>query len=411
MLLPAMSRVLFVAPFALETTMRFVRAAAALPDVQLGLVTQEAYERLPADLRPQLAGFERVTNAENVPELHHAVRKLAHGMHGVDRLIGILEQLQVPLAVVRAELGIEGISVDAAQKFRDKALMKDSFRAAGVPCAAHRRCHEAADARAFASSAGFPLVAKPIAGAGSKNTARLEDAEQLDAWLRSYPPSGDAPLMLEEFVTGREFSFDTMTIRGRHALHSVTEYFPTPLEVMENPWIQWCVLLRREMDRPEYAPILDAGPRALDALGMHTGLTHMEWFRKPDGSIAISEVAARPPGAQFCSLLSYCYDTDFYRAWADAVSRDRFDVPARRFAVGAAFLRGQGRGKVRHVAGIEEAKRELGGLVVEARLPKVGQAQASSYEGEGFVILRHEDSQIVEEALARLVRTIRIELG
>ena len=33
--------VLFVAPYAMETTMRFVRAAANLPNVRLGVVSQQ----------------------------------------------------------------------------------------------------------------------------------------------------------------------------------------------------------------------------------------------------------------------------------------------------------------------------------------------------------------------------------
>jgi hypothetical protein len=37
---------------------------------------------------------------------------------------------------------------------------------------------------------------------------------------------------------------------------------PSPLEVMENPWIQWCVLLPRHIDSPEYASIRDVGFRA-----------------------------------------------------------------------------------------------------------------------------------------------------
>ena len=59
-----------------------------------------------------------------------------------------------------------------------------------------------------------------------------------------------------------------------------------------------------------------AGHRALAALGMGTGLSHTEWFRRADGSIAISEVGARPPGAQFTTLMSYAHDVDFYRACA-----------------------------------------------------------------------------------------------
>ena len=180
---------------------------------------------------------------------------------------------------------------------------------------------------------------------------------------------------------------------------------------METPWIQWCVLLPREISGPEYRDIHVAGRAALDALGMQTGLTHMEWFRRRNGSIAISEVAARPPGAQFTTLLSYAHDLDFYRAWARLVAFDQFEPPARPFAAGAAFLRGQGNGVVRAVRGVEALRAELGSLIVESKLPRVGQTPSSSYEGEGFIILRHPDTDVVREGLARIVSTLRVELG
>ena len=44
--------------------------------------------------------------------------------------------------------------------------------------------------------------------------------------------------------------------------------------------------------RPMHAKI----GAALDALGMTTGLSHMEWFRRTDGSVAVSEVAPDPEG-------------------------------------------------------------------------------------------------------------------
>jgi len=58
------------------------------------------------------------------------------------------------------------------------------------------------------------------------------------------------------------------------------------------------VVLPREVDHPMFDDIRDSATAALQALGQTTGLTHMEWFRRADGSIAISEVASRPPGAQ-----------------------------------------------------------------------------------------------------------------
>ena len=55
------------------------------------------------------------------------------------------------------------------------------------------------------------------------------------------------------------------------------------------------MLLPRHVDGEAYADIRDLGTRAVVALGQHTGLSHLEWFRRGDGSVAISEVGARPP--------------------------------------------------------------------------------------------------------------------
>src|SRR3954462_2177304 len=49
----------FVAPYLLEATARFVRVAAELPDVRIGLVTCEPVDRIPPDLRARLAAHWR----------------------------------------------------------------------------------------------------------------------------------------------------------------------------------------------------------------------------------------------------------------------------------------------------------------------------------------------------------------
>ena len=46
----------FVAPYLLDTTTRFVEAAAALPGTRLALVTCEPADRLPPQLKENLAG-------------------------------------------------------------------------------------------------------------------------------------------------------------------------------------------------------------------------------------------------------------------------------------------------------------------------------------------------------------------
>lgn len=416
-----MPNVVFVAPFFMDATLRFVEAAVSVVHARVALISQDPASKLPAALRARLADHERVADGLDPQHIATAVRALSARLGPVHRVLGTLEQLQVPLAQARAALGIEGLSVEAAQNFRDKSRMKTVLHANGLPCARHHLAASAAEAWAFAAQAGYPLVVKPPAGAGSRDTFRVDDAASLQQALAVLPPRADCPTLLEEFVQGDEHSFDSVMLGGRMVWHSVSRYFPTPLDVLRNPWIQWVVILPREIDGPEYDPIRAAGERALRVLGMRDGLSHMEWFRRHDGSVAISEVGARPPGAQFTTLMSYAHDIDMYKAWAHLMIHDEFTPPPRLYAAGAAFLRGQGagHGRVTAIHGLEQAQRELtplaaqthAALVVESKLPREGQAASGTYEGDGYIIVRHPETRVVEEALRHIVSTIRVELA
>src|SRR5205085_7959449 len=102
---------------------------------------------------------------------------------------------------------------------------------------------------------GYPLVVKPPAGAASQATHRADNADALRAVLAAMHPSEATPVLLEEFITGDEHSFDTFTLDGRPVFHSLTRYLPQPLDVVRNPWIQWRVLLPREIDDARYDDI------------------------------------------------------------------------------------------------------------------------------------------------------------
>lgn len=398
----------FAAPLLSENAMGMVRAAASLEGVQLAVITHDPAEKL-GELRDTVAHW-RVSNVLDTNQLVWAAEELARRHGAIDQLFGAYEQLQVPLAEARGRLGVRGMSVEAATNFRDKAQMKTVLRANGLPCARHALARSLADAAAFAESSGFPMVVKPPSGAGAQQTFRADDMDTLRKALAAAPPTAATPVLMEEFVVGVEHSFETISVDGKAVWHSLTHYYPTPLDVLRNPWIQWCLVLPREVDGPQYDDIRQAARHALEVLGMDTGLSHMEWFRRADGSIALSEVAARPPGAQITTLMSVAHDIDIVKAWARLMIFNTFDIPERRYAAGAAFLRGQGQGRVKAVHGIDQVKAELGEVVVSAKIPKAGDESSSSYEGEGWVIVRHPETRVVEKAVARIVALVKVEL-
>ncbi|PYP16471.1 MAG: hypothetical protein DMD54_10050 [Gemmatimonadetes bacterium] len=402
--------VFFAAPILSENASRMIAAVVALPGVRVGVISQAPLDDLPPALRSQV-GHWRVPDVLHTGQLMDAVTQLEARVGRVDRLLAAYEQLQVPLAEIRELRGITGMRVAAAHNFRDKARMKSLLREAGLPCARHRLAATREDAAAFAREIGFSLIVKPPSGAGAQATSRVDDLPALLAAVDAAAPGPDRPVLLEEYVTGDEHSFETVSIGGRAVWHSLTHYYPSPLEVLRNPWIQWCLVLPREVEEPQYDDIRSAAFRALGVLGMETGLTHMEWFRRPDGTIAISEVAARPPGAQIMTIISRAHDFDAVAAWARLMVFGDFAAPPRQYAVGAAYLRGQGNGRVRAIRGLDQVQHEIGSLVVDAKLPTPGQTPTGSYEGEGFVILRHPETAVVQRALQRLISLVRVELA
>ncbi|HSD88538.1 MAG TPA: ATP-grasp domain-containing protein, partial [Kofleriaceae bacterium] len=381
-----MRNVVFVAPFPLETTLRFARAVAHLAGVRLLGISQEPPGG--AD-RGMYADLVTVSDALDTRQLVEATRLLERRHGRIHRLVGILEPLQLQLAEVRAAMGISGTSPETADLFRDKSRMKDELRRHGLPCARHRLIRSWDDAEDFVREVGLPLVLKPLAGMGCKSTWRISSPGDLRGALTALHASPERPALAEEFLRGREFSFETITVGGNVLFQSASRYYPTPLEVMETPWIQWVVVLPRVIDGPDFADARALGVKAVKALGLDTGMTHMEWFRRDDNSLAIGEIAARPPGANIVRMNSFAHDVDMYRAWARAVVDDAFDGPyERRYAVGCAFLRGIGRGRVVDVRGVDRANERVGHLVVDSKLPARGTPKSDSYEGDGFVIVR-----------------------
>ena len=403
--------VIFVCPVFSPAATQMIEAVLDVANVRLGVIAQQPLAALAPNVAARLAAHWQVDDVTNAASLEHAVEALASAHGAIARCFGAYEQLQQPLAFVRERLGIPGLTSAAAHNFRDKARMKDALRAAGVPVARHKLVTSREDALEFIAEVGYPIVLKPPAGAGAIATQRIRDVASLDLMLANFRATAGNPMLAEEFLRGTEYSLETVSLNGDAIWHSITRYSPTPLDVVENPWMQWTVLLPREIDTPEFDDIRAIGAKALTALGMGTGVSHCEWFRRDDGSVAISEIAARPPGANITTMISRANDIDFVAAWVRLMINGTFEAPERRYAVGTAFLRGQGTGQVRSVEGLDAVQAQFGSLICDSRLPYPGQHPTGSYEGEGFIIVRHPDSTVVQDALQRIVSLVRVRLA
>jgi biotin carboxylase len=406
--------VAFLAPVLLPNTLRYARALAGLEDVVVALISSQDRASLRAVdpwLSDRVDAVVAVTDPTRAQDVIEATQALQERWGRVDRLLGVLEQLQVPLGAARTACGVPGMSLEVAKNFRDKARMKDVLRAAGLPVARHRAVESLAQARAFAAEVGFPLVLKPLEGVGAKATWRVRDDNELVQVIAALAPSAEEPAQAEEFIVATERTFEAVLIDGEPVWWSGTHYQPTPLRVLETPWEQYTVSLPRAVTSPwtEFAPI---GVAAVKALGLVTGLCHMEWFQRQDGSFVIGEVGARPPGVHIMPLMSAVHNTDMVANWVRLMVHGTFEARPRVRSAGAVFFRAQGQGeRIASITGLDEAQAQVGHLVIDRSLPVVGARPTGHYEGDGWAIVQAETDAEVQNALGVLVRTVRVELG
>lgn len=405
-----MQHVVFLIPYFGDNARRYLRALLGVEGAAVSIVHQQRMDALPDPERLALAGHAHVQDPLDDTQVTEACRRLQKQVGPIDRIVGMLEQCQAALAAARQALGVPGLWVEAARNFRDKDRMKAVLREAGLPVARSRRVERNTDLLAFAAEVGFPLVVKPLEGLGSKATARVRSGDELGALLAQMNPGADNVWQAEEFVAGHENTLEAITVSGRTVWWSGTWYRPGPLTVLENPWIQYAVQLPRVEDSPEHVAFAPVNERALAVLGQKDGISHMEWFHRADGSVVISEVAARPPGVHIVPMMGHAHEMDMFHQWAELSVWERFVGKPRVASVGTAFFRSQGGGeRIVRVRGLEEAQKEVGAHVIDRQLPKVGQARAQGYEGEGWAMVKHENTAVVRHALERLVALVRVD--
>lgn len=404
--------VVYVSPLIRDDIDSFLRALLRIDGLRLALITQDRLERLAHDVASSLLASERVADILDMGQLHSALQGLQQRFGRVHRLLGVNEQIQVPLAELRERFEIHGMSAEAAVNFRDKARMKYLFEENGVLCARSGCATSAEEVARFVERVGLPIVLKPLAGAATQSTFRATDGSSLAQALASNPPSPDNPVLLEEFVTGEERTLETLSLNGVPLWHSVTQYSPTALHAVETPWIQWCLLTPTDPVEAGLPEIQEVGERAIAALGVDTGMTHLEWFRQSNGRVVVGEVAARPPGSQIFKAANYAYDICMYTLWTRLVVLGEFAPPpaTRRYAVGSVFLRGHGGSRIARTHGLEQALAHLGEMVVEGRTPRPGEPAHATYTGNGYVQIRHPQTSVVRDGLQYLMDNVRVEL-
>jgi biotin carboxylase len=384
--------VLFLSPGYPPEMPKFVRGLAQTGAWVIGLGDQPR-DALPREAREALAGYVQGPGFADEEALVGKAREIAQHVR-IDRVISMWEPLMIVAARVREALDVPGMTVAETVPFRDKEEMKRVLDAAGIRTPRHARALSIADVRqAIGDLTGYPAILKPIAGAGSQDTFRVDDDAALEAVL---PRLARVPeVSVEEFVDGEEFTFDTVCGAGQVLYHNICWYRPRPLVARTLEWVSPQTVALRDPEAADLAGGRALGHAVLEAMRFREGFTHMEWYRKADGEVVFGEIAARPPGAFTVDLMNYASDIDLFKGWAEAVVHGRFSQPiTRKYNAISIFKRAQGQGTIRRIEGLGPLLAEFGTQIVALDLLPVGEQRRDWLKtliSDGMVIVRHPD--------------------
>src|SRR5690349_12704996 len=388
----------------------FTRALAGAGARVIGVGDQPP-DALPEAARSSLAHYEHVNLADESAVLEALWGLSRHA--SIDQVECLWEPYMLLAARIREAFGLPGMTVEQTVPFRDKEQMKRVLDAAGIRTPWHVSARSVAEVWDAAEKVGYPLIVKPIAGAGSADTYRVDSSEELNdvlPMLRHVPE-----VSVEEFIEAEELTFDTVCAGGEILFENVMWYRPRPLQMRLHEWVSPVSIVLRDLAVPDLAGGRAMGRDVLRALGFRAGFTHMEWYRMASGEAVFGEIGARPPGARVVELMNYSCDADLYVAWAEAVLNGGLSAPiTQKFNSANVFKRAHGAGHIRAGEGLDELLRRYGEHVMNIDLLPIGAPRRdwrTTTVADGGVVVRHHELARVVEMTDAFARDLQLYAG
>lgn len=210
---------------------------------------------------------------------------------------------------VAEKMGLISNPDDYSETTTNKYLMRQCFLDNGVPSPKFTLADD--NNHYHITGFKFPLIVKPTDRSGSRGVEKVLDPVQLEeAIARAQKESFEHKAIIEEFVTGREISVESISYEGKHTILQITDKVTTGAPFF----------VELEHHQPSSLPediksqVKEIVLHALDALHIQYGASHSELKITEDGDIKVIEIGARMGGDFIGSnLVQLSTDYDFLK--------------------------------------------------------------------------------------------------
>lgn len=276
----------------------------------------------------------------------------------VDAIFTSSEFAVLAVGEAARRLGLRGVGPKAIRS-RDKALMRDTWAAAGVPIPKYRRVGTIDDLRAAFDELSPPLLLKAAWSAGSIGQFVLNKATEIDeAWRKAeeamleartagfgemYEIDTDSDFIVEEIINGSTegwyedgqrygpyVSVEGIVAGGVYHPISLTGRMPTIPPFIEPANLAPCVL-----PEPLQRKIEAVATAAVDALELDTCGTHTEIMLGADHELFVIESAARFGGCMLAKEVETVFGVDMIQMLARELLGEPVRYPERMLTEGS----------------------------------------------------------------------------
>lgn len=192
---------------------------------------------------------------------------------------------------VASRMGLISNPYDFSNVTTNKYLMRRCFIDKGVPSPKFVLVDSSGNYDI--SGFKFPLIVKPTDRSGSRGVEKVIEPSMLESAIRrAANESFENQAIIEEFVSGREVSVESISFNGKHYILQITDKVTTGAPFF----------VELEHHQPSSLPddikgrIKEIVKHALDALHIQYGASHSELKINENGDIRVIEIGARMGG-------------------------------------------------------------------------------------------------------------------
>ena len=211
-----------------------------------------------------------------------------------DGILTNSEPAFITMAEVAERLSLHCLNIESTNLFKNKYLMREFCHKHGIPSPQYRRCTNVEESIDFFNKVQKKCIIKPLDSSASRGVFSVNNTDDIITHFEeciSASSASNSGIIIEEYVTGTEFTIDGIMLPDGHRCLAISE----KKHYAYNENVACQLLFDNQNEKFNYTELRRINDQLVDMTGIPFGLTHAE-YKYSDGKFYLIEIQARGGG-------------------------------------------------------------------------------------------------------------------